>query len=85
MVPSHGIYCNSHIADSLNALAAPLFFLKFQDQPALVIPAVRASTVRKVHLIALRTTAQGRKGEGMVGAPFVTPGFGRFSLRYTHL
>jgi len=85
MVPSHGIYCNLILQTRLTPSAAPLFFFEFQDQAALVVPAVRASTVRQVHLIALRAAAQGRNGNGMVGAPLVTPGFGRFSLRYTHL
>jgi hypothetical protein len=85
MVPSHGIYCNLILQTRLTPSAAPLFFFEFQDQAALVVPAVRASTVRHVHLIALRAAAQGRNGNGMVGAPLVTPGFGRFSLRYTHL
>jgi len=67
------------------SMIAALFFLKFQDQAAFVVPAVRASAMRQTHLIALRAAGQGRGGNSMVGPPFVTSGFGRFSFRYTHL
>jgi hypothetical protein len=63
---------------------ARLFFLEFQDQAALVVPAVRAGSVRQMHLIALRAAGQRRGGNRMVGPPFVPPGFGRFVLWYTH-
>jgi len=69
----------------LTPSTAALLFLEFQDQAAFVVPAVRASAVRKAHFIALRTAGQGRNGGAVVGPPFVTPGFGRFSFRYTHL
>jgi hypothetical protein len=69
----------------LTPSTAALLFLEFQDQAAFVVPAVRASAVRQAHFIALRASGQGRNGNGVVGPPFVTPGFGRFPFRYTHL
>ena len=69
----------------LTPSTAALLFLKFQDQTAFVVPAVRASAVRQAHFIALRAAGKGRHGNAVVGPPFVTSGFGRFSFRYTHL
>jgi hypothetical protein len=69
----------------LTPSTAALLFLEFEDQAAFVVPAVRASAVRQAHFIALRASGQGRNGNGVVGPPFVTPGFGRFPFRYTHL
>jgi hypothetical protein len=68
----------------LTPSTAALLFLEFQDQAAFVVPAVRASAVRQVHLIALSAAGKGRHGNAVVGPPFVTPGFGSFSFRYTH-
>jgi hypothetical protein len=64
--------------------AKVLLFLEFQYKTTLVVPAIWAGPVSEADLGALRTSGQGRCGNGMVSPSLIASGLGCFSFGYTH-
>lgn len=61
-----------------------LILFVLQNNAITIVATTRADSVRQAHLVALRTAGQRRRGDAVVGAPFVPSGFGSLPFWYPH-
>jgi hypothetical protein len=76
MVPAHGVDCDGQhgFGIALSGAGTILFLLDFYDFPALILPAMRARTVRQLLFVAVGTFRQSGLLQPVVCAAVAPPG-----------